>query len=150
MISSPPQVPSGTLRGASSIPNYLHIITTSLSVYDSVILHPNPSSLSATFLLWYPSVPPSCCISLLLIPFPAMTWLPACGQWTSLCLLFQFICPFSLLAPSALVPSDSCSILYEASMTYLCSSHASPLAKMLLSFPDSISDINCESLSGSL
>lgn len=148
MISSPPRVPSGTLGVASSIPSYLHIITTSLSVYDSVILHPNPSNLL-----------PFCCDILQFhLPVLSVSCWSLSWQWRDsqpvvsglLCLLFQFICSFSLLAPSALVPSDSCSILHEASMTYLCSSHASPLAKMLLCLPDLIPDINCESLSGSL
>lgn len=99
MISSPPQVPSGTLGVASSIPNYLHIITTSLSVYDSVILHPNPPtcylsaviSFSFTFLFYQSPAD----------PFPGNDVTPS--LWSvdffmfavSVHLLLQFTCPFS-------------------------------------------------------
>lgn len=132
MISSPPQVPSGTLGVASSTRNYLHIITTSLSVYASVILHPNPSNLLPFYcdiLQFHLPV-----LSFSADPFPGNDMTPSLVQWTSLCLLFQFICPFNFTCPFSSCPFwlmlNTTWGLYDF---YLCSSHASPLAKMLLS-----------------
>lgn len=58
----------------------------------------------ATSLLWPHSAHPSCSISLLLIPFMAMTIHPVVRETL-------YIHSFRLLAASTPVPSDSCSVL---------------------------------------
>lgn len=102
MISSPPQVPSGTLGVASSTRNYLHIITTSLRVCSPVILHPNPPtcylsaviSFSSTFLFYHSPAG----------SFPGNDMTPSLWSVDLFMFAVSIICPFSLLAPSALCP----------------------------------------------
>ena len=107
MISSPPQVPSGTLGVASSTHNYLHIITTSLSVYASVIPHPNPSNLL-----------PFCCDILQFhLPILSFSCWSLCWQWHDSQPVVSgplYVCCFSSSAPSVYLPLQLLSLLTHA------------------------------------